>query len=136
MNHVHLITLGVRDMAKSLQFYRSIGFQTAEVADSPPIVLFNNGGSRLALFNQKLLMDDIGLQHQTLESPRPFGGITFTYEVESEKQVDRCLQLVRNLGGKIVKPAQPTPWGGYGGYFQDIDGYYWEVVYGDMWSFD
>lgn len=136
MNHIHLVTLGVRNMTKALQFYRGLGFQTTEVADSPPIVLFNNGGSRLALFTEKLLLDDISLKLNELEQPKPFTGIVLTYEVDSEDLVDNCLALVSNLGGKIVKAAQPTAWGGYGGYFQDLDGYYWEVVYGDMWSFE
>ena len=39
-------------------------------------------------------------------------------------------------GGKIVKPAQDTFWGGYGGYFSDPDGHYWEVAYFDQWQFD
>lgn len=26
--------------------------------------------------------------------------------------------------------------GGYSGYLQDLDDYYWEVAYGDMWQFD
>jgi uncharacterized glyoxalase superfamily protein PhnB len=32
-------------------------------------------------------------------------------------------------GARIVKPAQPTFWGGYAGYFQDPDGHLWEVVF-------
>ncbi len=32
-------------------------------------------------------------------------------------------------GARIVKPAQDTFYGGYGGYFQDLDGHVWEVVF-------
>ena len=39
-------------------------------------------------------------------------------------------------GGKIVKPAHDTFWGGYGGYFSGLDGYYWEVAWDPMFSFD
>lgn len=32
-------------------------------------------------------------------------------------------------GAVIVKQAHETFWGGYAGYFQDIDGHLWEVVF-------
>jgi hypothetical protein len=32
-------------------------------------------------------------------------------------------------GATIVKPAHETFWGGYAGYFQDLDGHIWEVVW-------
>lgn len=136
MNHIHLIALGVRDMTVALQFYKGLGFQTSEKAEAPPIVFFNNGGSRLELFPLHLLMDDIGLTHSKHQPSSGFSGITFAHNVKSEQQVDECLALVVTLGGKIVKAAQPTAWGGYGGYFTDLDGYYWEVAYGESWVFD
>jgi hypothetical protein len=38
---------------------------------------------------------------------------------------------VRDLERSLLeKPAQPTEWGGYGGYFSDPDGYLWEVAWG------
>lgn len=36
----------------------------------------------------------------------------------------------------IQKKAQETDWGGYGGYFTDLDGYYWEVACGKFRQFD
>jgi uncharacterized glyoxalase superfamily protein PhnB len=32
-------------------------------------------------------------------------------------------------GGKILKPAQEPFWGGYSGYFSDLDGFLWEVAW-------
>jgi hypothetical protein len=35
-----------------------------------------------------------------------------------------------NLAGATIhKPAQDTDWGGYSGYFADLDGYLWEVAW-------
>lgn len=45
-------------------------------------------------------------------------------------------ELAEKSGGKIVKPAQDTFWGGYSGYFTDPDGHLWEVAYGDCWEFN
>ena len=38
-------------------------------------------------------------------------------------------------GGRIVKPAATTFYGGYAGYFQDPDGHIWELAYMDMAAF-
>jgi len=35
----------------------------------------------------------------------------------------------------VINDTQ-NDWGGYGGYFTDLDGYYWEVAYGQDWEFD
>ena len=39
------------------------------------------------------------------------------------------MQEARKAGATIVKPAGPTFWGGYAGYFQDPDGHLWEVAF-------
>jgi uncharacterized glyoxalase superfamily protein PhnB len=35
----------------------------------------------------------------------------------------------KSAGATIVKPAQKTFWGGYGGYFADPDAHLWEVAW-------
>jgi uncharacterized glyoxalase superfamily protein PhnB len=39
------------------------------------------------------------------------------------------MESARKAGANIVKSAQDTFWGGYGGYFQDPDGHLWEVAW-------
>ena len=39
------------------------------------------------------------------------------------------MEQARKAGAKIAKEARDTFWGGYGGYFQDLDGHLWEVVW-------
>lgn len=136
MNQINLVCLGVRDMAKSLAFYRSIGFQTQEQGDSPPIVFFDSQGSKLELYPLEGLAKDIGE-----ENPPPlrggFGGITLACNMKSEQEVNDLFALVKEAGGDIVKsPRWLTLWNGYSGYFRDPDGYYWEVAYGPNWKFD
>ena len=45
-------------------------------------------------------------------------------------------QLVLQAGGNIIKEPTQADWGGYGGYFTDPDGYYWELAFGPDWEFD
>lgn len=39
------------------------------------------------------------------------------------------MRQAEGAGATIVKPAHETFWGGYAGYFQDLDQHLWEVVW-------
>ncbi len=56
--------------------------------------------------------------------------------MKSESEVDAFMETVLKHGGTIVKRPEKVFWGGYSGYFQDPDDYYWEVAYGPAWNFD
>ncbi|WRS28481.1 VOC family protein [Oscillospiraceae bacterium MB08-C2-2] len=123
-------------MEKSVQFYRDmLGFQTDEKSNSPQVVFFHTPGTKLELYPLELLAEDI-----SKESPPHiaggFGGITLAYNVEHKEDVDKTIELARSAGAKIVKEPQEVFWGGYHAYFADLDGYYWEVVWGPDFRFD
>jgi uncharacterized protein len=61
--------------------------------------------------------------------PTTFSGLTISHNTISEKEVDEILEKVAKLGATIVKPAQKVYWGGYNGYFKDLDGHLFEVAY-------
>ena len=136
MNRINIITLGVENVSKSLEFYRDgLGFETPVNEENHAIVFFNNGGTKLALYPLSGLAEDVNvpdLKHRGSAFP----GITLAYNTKTKEEVDEILDKIENLGGKVVKKAHDTFWGGYGGYFTDLDGYYWEVAYADSWIFD
>ena len=65
-----------------------------------------------------------------------FSGITISYNATSEEEVNAVMQEAERLGATIVKPAQKVFWGGYSGYFKDLDGYVFEVAYNPFWQID
>lgn len=136
MNRINLICLGVRDMARSLAFYKRIGFRTYEKNDNPPIVFFDNQGTKLELFPFDLLARDINEQNPPPAASGGFGGITLAINLKSREEVDALMDKAAFSGAQIVKKPQEVSWGGYSGYFRDPDGYYWEVAYGPAWKFD
>lgn len=137
MNRINLICLGVRDMARALNFYRALGFKTYETAEAPPIVFFDTQGTKLELFPLEFLAKDINEENPPELPTGGFSGITLAINMKSAEEVDRFFALVKEQGGDIVKPPEkPSTWDGYSGYFRDLDGYYWEVAYGKNWSFD
>ena len=56
--------------------------------------------------------------------------MTLAHNVREREEVDRLLQQAVAAGGKLEKPGQDTFWGGYAGYFSDLDGHLWEVAWG------
>jgi catechol 2,3-dioxygenase-like lactoylglutathione lyase family enzyme len=131
---ISIITLGVADMPRAIRFYRDgLGFPT-NAKDDAKIAFFLTTGTRFALYPLSLLAKDIA--ESLTPSKGGFGGITLAHNVRTKEEVPEVLALARRAGGKIVKPAQDVFWGGHSGYFSDPDGYYWEVAWGPMFSFD
>lgn len=128
-----IVALGVRDFARSYQFYTDLGFSTS-AQPTDPIAFFSAGGVVLSIFPLDHLAADIG---PDVPVPSPgFNGMTLAHNTREKEEVDQVLAQAKRCGGTIVKPAHDTDWGGYSGYFTDPDGYHWEVAYGAMWKFD
>ncbi len=127
-----LITLGVKDLRRALDFYqRGLGWKTSS-ASGDDVAFFPMGGIVLALYPREKLAQDA-----TVDSTGSgFSGIALAHNTKSQEEVDEVLLTVKRLGGKVVKPAQKTFWGGYSGYFADLDGHLWEVAWNPFWQFD
>ncbi len=128
---ITVITLGVDDLEKSLQFYRDgLGLQTQGIIGKEfeygAVAFFDlQAGLKLALWPRKSICHDTGI-------PLASDGATeFTigHNVALKEEVDAVMQQAKDAGASIVKPAHDTFWGGYAGYFQDPDNHLWEVVW-------
>lgn len=135
MNRINLITLGVKDIQKSLEFYRDgLGYRISSEEENPQIVFFNNNGTKLALYPLEELAKDINDENPPNRTG--FSGITLAFNAKSQEEVDEVIVKAEKAGGNIVKSPRKAFWGGYSGYFTDPDSYYWEVAYSDGWKFD
>lgn len=129
---LNLITLGTDDFQKSLDFYeKGLGWKKSDKS-MDGLALFDLGGIILALHPRLELADDTTLTYQ----PTTFSGLTISHNTKSEKEVDEILEKVSKLGATIVKAAQKVYWGGYSGYFKDLDGHLFEVAYNPFWELD
>jgi predicted lactoylglutathione lyase len=137
MNRLNLITLGSRDIVKSHQFFKELGFDTSirGTESNPAIIFFRNEGTRIALYPLEELSKDID-ENKPPAISSGFPGITLAYNAKSMEEVDEVLKKAESVGATIQKAPKKTDWGGYGGYFTDLDGYYWEVAYVEDWEFD
>lgn len=82
-------------------------------------------GLKLAVWPRKSLAADTGLP---LGDPSATN-ITLAHNVHTKEDVDAVMSQAAAAGAKIVKPASDAFWGGYSGYFQDLDHHLWEVAW-------
>jgi uncharacterized protein len=134
---ISVVTLGVSDLQRSFIFYKEgLGFPTKMTPDGG-IVLFATSGTRLILYPYDKLAEDTRMKVSQDENRKDkFPGFTFGHCVRKKEYVDAILSQAAKAGGRIVKSAKDTSWGGYSGYFADPDGYLWEVAYSDQWKFN
>lgn len=129
---IHFITLGVCDLARSRAFYeQGLGWIASECGKSSGVVYFPlQNGLCLALFSKSDLAKEIGLN----PAPNGFSGTLLSQNVTHRQAVPQLLHLAQQAGGRILKPAEDKAWGGHAGYFTDLDGYVWEVVWNPKFS--
>lgn len=122
---ISIITLGVSNLARSVQFYRDgLGLPLRE-GSGDVIAFFETKGTWLALFPREALAADANLPSDGAGFP----GFALAHNVRTREEVDAALNEAKTHGAEIIKPAQDTDWGGYSGYFADPDGYLWEVAW-------
>jgi uncharacterized glyoxalase superfamily protein PhnB len=122
-----MITLGVRDLAAAIDFYeKRLGFPRME---SPPeVAFFTLNGTWLGLYGREALAEDA----QVSAEGHGFEALTLAHNVESEKEVDEVVAQAVAAGATLVKEPQKVFWGGYSGYFKDLDGHLWEVAHNPL----
>jgi predicted lactoylglutathione lyase len=119
---INVITLGVRDVARSRAFYEALGWQV-KFTDGD-IVMFQAGPMVLSLWGRAQLAEDSGVA----EPPVAWGGFTLGYAVQDIAAVDALCEHARRAGATITRAPVDKPFG-YSGVFADPDGHTWEVAY-------
>ena len=123
---ISLITLGVKDIEKSLCFYRDgLGFETHGYKEGDDHVMFRMKGSWLGLFP----LDKLAEGAKVPAEKSTFSGTVFAHNVSSEDEVNKVFQIAINAGATELKAPEKVFWGGYESHFADPDGYIWAVTY-------
>ena len=121
---ISLITLAISDLSRAISFYEALGWK--QVAAEDGIAAFDLMGQTLGLYPKEKLAEDMGIDVGEIGG---FSGVTFAHNVESSEEVDRLMALASSAGAKIMRPAAKIFWGGYQGYFADLDGHVWEIAH-------
>jgi len=128
---IKVFTLAVNDLEKSLVFYRDgLGLQTKGIIgtefEDGAVVFFNmNNDLILALYPKVALAKDANI---SVGPPNPVE-FSIGHIVKSKQEVDVVMEQAKKAGAKITDSARERFWGGYSGYFQDLDGHLWEIAW-------
>lgn len=133
---INVITLAVDDLERSLAFYRRLGLTSKGiVADelrdertgaSGRVAFFElTGGLMLALYERSNLAKDAGIAASAAHS----GAFSIGYFAESKEEVRALLAQAEQHGAIVTDSGHERPWGIYSGYFLDLDGHMWEVIW-------
>ena len=123
-SRISMITLGVSNLEKSIVFYEhGLGFPKM---DSPPgVAFFTLNGTWLGLYPREELAEDATVSAEG----SGFAGVTLSHNVKTESEVESVINQAVSAGAILVKPPQKVSWGGFSGYFKDLDGHLWEVAH-------
>jgi predicted lactoylglutathione lyase len=127
-----MVTLGVRDVARSTDFYKALGFPASNASVPGEVTFFKTAGGILAVWGFNDLADDAGLAIQP-GSDASYRGSALAMNLDSPEDVDAFLAAAVEAGAQLTKPAMATFYGGYAGYFSDPDGHLWEVAHNPHW---
>ena len=128
---ITIVTLGVDDLERSLAFYREgLGLPSQGIVgrefEYGAVAFFElRGGVRLALFPRGSIARDADVPL----GPPSATEMSIAHNVRSRDEVDALIARAERAGARVVKPAGPTFWGGYAGYFADPDGHLWEIAF-------
>ena len=133
---LNVITLAVDDLERALAFYRDgLGLHTKGVVATDlvdektgaagAIVIFKlDGGLTLTLYPRSELAKDAAVP----AGPPKSGEFSLGQVVASRADVDTMLEQAAAAGASVT-PPHDRPWGIYSGYFRDLDGHLWEIIW-------
>lgn len=127
-----IITIGVKNLKESINFYENILEWQKMNWESDNIAFFKLNGIILSLFPAEDLAKDANVKNDG----KGFKRFSLAYNARSEKEVDEIMHNLKRKKVNIVKQPEKVFWGGYSGYFSDPDGNLWEVAYNPFIDLD
>lgn len=121
---ISMVTLGVRDLAAAAEFYEK-GLGWPRMESPPSVAFFTLNGTWLGLYG----WDDLAEDAEVPPAGSGFRGVALAHNVHSEEEVEAVMKRAEAAGARVVKKAQKVFWGGYSGYFADLDGHLWEIAH-------
>ena len=137
---LNVITLAVDDLERALAFYRDgLGLHTKGVVATDlvdektgaagAIVIFElDDGLTLTLYPRSELAKDAAVPAGPPKSGEFSLGQLVSSRADVDVDVDRIVEQAAAAGASVT-PPHDRPWGIYSGYFRDLDGHLWEIIW-------
>jgi len=135
-SRIDVLTLGVSDLERSLAFYGALGLESPgvigtefvgdETTAAGAAAMFElANGLTLALYPRTELAKDANV---AFGPPGP-GEFSIGQIVATRDEVDEVLARAEAAGATLTEDPHERPWGIYSGYFRDLDGHLWEIIW-------
>ena len=133
---VDVITLAVEDLERALRFYRDgLGFESTGVIGTQWTDEESGANGAIAVFKfeSALLLSlyprsDLAKDAAIPAGPARPGEFSLGQLVQSRAEVDELIDKAEAAGAAVTTPRD-RPWGIYSGYFRDLDGHLWEIIW-------
>lgn len=124
------LNIPVKDVAKSVQFYKALGFQFNDERqnDSSACMLIGTSQTVVMLFQENVFKTFIkqAVADNTLGTQ-----VLMSIDADSRAAVDELAVKVIKAGGGIYAPASESQGWLYGLGFSDLDGHRWNALFMD-----
>jgi catechol 2,3-dioxygenase-like lactoylglutathione lyase family enzyme len=135
--HIDVITLGVSDLERSLEFYRDgLGLESSGLVGTeyPGDDLTPAGAAAMFKLQRGLLLllyprTELAKDASIAFGPAQTGEFSIGHAVANRADVDALLARAEAAGATLTDRPHDRPWGIYSGYFRDLDGHLWEILW-------
>ncbi len=121
---INCITLGIADIERTLQFYNAwLGVEPYRSTINTISYQIDN------IILSFVPLNKLAGDADVTEESEGFDGVILSRHVNSINEVDQMLRDAENVGAFLTKDASKNSNNTYSGYFSDLDGHMWEVVF-------
>lgn len=123
------INLPVKNLEKSLEFYKKIGFHVSSQMDGQAGIQIGESPIQFMLFPEATFQ---GFTQNSIVDVEKGTEVLFSIGADSIDEVNQLAQLVEEAGGSLYqRPSEHNGWM-YGCGVVDLDGHRWNVLFMDM----
>ncbi len=122
------VNLPVKDLGKTIEFFKKLGFEfNPQFTDEKATCMVVNENIFVMLLVEKFFKTFT--QKEICDTTKNTE-VIIALSTENRENVDQMLENVIKAGGKESRKPQDHGWM-YGRSFEDLDGHIWEIIYMD-----
>jgi len=122
------VNLPVKDLNKSIEFFKKLGFTfNQQFTDEKAACLVLGDNIFSMLLSEKFFQ---GFTKKKIANANEVTEVLIAIDVESREAVDEMVKKAIDAGGKLYNKPQDHGWMYYHS-FEDLDGHQWEIMFSD-----
>ncbi|RDI45859.1 VOC family protein [Falsibacillus pallidus] len=129
---VSLLTIAAYNLPKLRAFYQKLGWEETEIS-SDAYAVFKTAGVLISLYPKENIEKDSSVK---LPDTPEYSKMTIAINVDTPDEVDSTYEIIKQIGGSLLKEPTNAEWGGRTAYFADPEKNIWEIAWNPTSKFD